>query len=196
MDAAWELGITTFDTADAYGGGRSETWIGEWLADEGLGSSRRDHDRDEDVQPDGRGRGSRAVRPADPAADRVEPRAARHRAHTAVHGARARSGHAARGDARDVRRARAGRDGRRGRRVQLHGRPARGSRRDLRARRARRATSGCRTRSRSSSGTTPTPYFPVCREHGLGYEAHGPIAGGWLAGPLPARRRRTRKARG
>ena len=32
MDAAWELGITTFDTADAYGGGRSETWIGEWLS--------------------------------------------------------------------------------------------------------------------------------------------------------------------
>jgi aryl-alcohol dehydrogenase-like predicted oxidoreductase len=31
MDAAWDLGITTFDTADAYGGGRSETWIGEWL---------------------------------------------------------------------------------------------------------------------------------------------------------------------
>jgi 1-deoxyxylulose-5-phosphate synthase len=35
MDAAWELGITTFDTADAYGGGRSETWIGEWLARKG-----------------------------------------------------------------------------------------------------------------------------------------------------------------
>ena len=32
MDAAWELGLTTFDTADAYGGGRSETWIGEWLS--------------------------------------------------------------------------------------------------------------------------------------------------------------------
>src|SRR5574339_342062 len=32
MDAAWHLGLTTFDTADAYGGGRSETWIGEWLA--------------------------------------------------------------------------------------------------------------------------------------------------------------------
>jgi 1-deoxyxylulose-5-phosphate synthase len=31
MDAAWELGITTFDTADAYGGGRSETFIGDWL---------------------------------------------------------------------------------------------------------------------------------------------------------------------
>src|SRR5689334_24713460 len=31
MDAAREAGITTFDTADAYGGGRSETFIGEWL---------------------------------------------------------------------------------------------------------------------------------------------------------------------
>src|SRR5207342_587296 len=36
MDAAWELGLTTFDTADAYGGGRSETWIGEWLATKGT----------------------------------------------------------------------------------------------------------------------------------------------------------------
>ena len=31
MDAAWELGVRAFDTADAYGGGRSEAWIGEWL---------------------------------------------------------------------------------------------------------------------------------------------------------------------
>ena len=35
MNGAWKLGITTFDTADAYGGGRSETWIGEWLASKG-----------------------------------------------------------------------------------------------------------------------------------------------------------------
>ena len=35
MDSAWELGLTTFDTADAYGGGRSEAWIGEWLAAKG-----------------------------------------------------------------------------------------------------------------------------------------------------------------
>jgi len=32
MDTGWEFGIRTFDTADAYGGGRSEAWIGEWLA--------------------------------------------------------------------------------------------------------------------------------------------------------------------
>src|SRR5438132_1779996 len=31
MDAAWAVGITTFDTADAYGGGRSETMIGNWI---------------------------------------------------------------------------------------------------------------------------------------------------------------------
>jgi aryl-alcohol dehydrogenase-like predicted oxidoreductase len=36
MDAAWEAGITTFDTADAYGGGRSETYIGEWLRTKGA----------------------------------------------------------------------------------------------------------------------------------------------------------------
>lgn len=32
MNAAWDAGITTFDTADAYGGGRSELFIGAWLA--------------------------------------------------------------------------------------------------------------------------------------------------------------------
>lgn len=36
MDTAWDLGIHAFDTADAYGGGRSETWIGEWLATKGA----------------------------------------------------------------------------------------------------------------------------------------------------------------
>ena len=34
-DRAWELGITLFDTADAYGGGRSEAMIGAWLEDKG-----------------------------------------------------------------------------------------------------------------------------------------------------------------
>ncbi len=32
LDAAFELGVTLLDTADAYGGGRSERWIGEWVA--------------------------------------------------------------------------------------------------------------------------------------------------------------------
>src|ERR1700751_1050956 len=37
MDAAWEAGLTWFDNAEAYGGGRSETYIGEWIR------SRRPH---------------------------------------------------------------------------------------------------------------------------------------------------------
>jgi aryl-alcohol dehydrogenase-like predicted oxidoreductase len=36
MDATWAAGIRRFDTADAYGGGRSETWIGEWMRDRGA----------------------------------------------------------------------------------------------------------------------------------------------------------------
>jgi 1-deoxyxylulose-5-phosphate synthase len=36
MDAAVDLGIDFFDTADAYGGGRSETWIGRWRAARGA----------------------------------------------------------------------------------------------------------------------------------------------------------------
>src|SRR5438067_1468887 len=35
MDAAWDMGINFFDTADAYGGGRSETFIGAWLKTKG-----------------------------------------------------------------------------------------------------------------------------------------------------------------
>jgi 1-deoxyxylulose-5-phosphate synthase len=33
MDRAYASGIRWFDTADAYGGGTSETWIGRWRAD-------------------------------------------------------------------------------------------------------------------------------------------------------------------
>lgn len=36
MDEAWELGINFFDTADAYGGGQSETTIGNWLKARGA----------------------------------------------------------------------------------------------------------------------------------------------------------------
>ena len=36
MDAAWAAGITHFDTADAYGGGRSEQVIGRWIRSRGV----------------------------------------------------------------------------------------------------------------------------------------------------------------
>ena len=37
MDRAWDAGINFFDTADAYGGGRSEAFIGRWLKEKGSG---------------------------------------------------------------------------------------------------------------------------------------------------------------
>src|SRR5262252_2724582 len=40
LDRAWDAGINLLDTADAYGGGRSEQYIGRWLA--ARGSSVRD----------------------------------------------------------------------------------------------------------------------------------------------------------
>ena len=36
MDRAWGAGIHWFDTADAYGGGASERWIGEWIRERGV----------------------------------------------------------------------------------------------------------------------------------------------------------------
>jgi aryl-alcohol dehydrogenase-like predicted oxidoreductase len=36
MDTAWESGLIHFDTADAYGGGRSEQWIGDWIRTRGV----------------------------------------------------------------------------------------------------------------------------------------------------------------
>lgn len=41
MDRALDLGITAFDTANSYGGGRSEAYIGRWL--KAKGSRVRDH---------------------------------------------------------------------------------------------------------------------------------------------------------
>jgi aryl-alcohol dehydrogenase-like predicted oxidoreductase len=36
MDAAWDMGLRHFDTADAYGGGHSEAMIGRWCATRGV----------------------------------------------------------------------------------------------------------------------------------------------------------------
>jgi aryl-alcohol dehydrogenase-like predicted oxidoreductase len=36
MDAAWAAGINVFDTAASYGGGRSESWVGEWRSERGA----------------------------------------------------------------------------------------------------------------------------------------------------------------
>ena len=40
MDVACDLGLTPFDTTDAYGGGRSEETIGAWLKTKASTSER------------------------------------------------------------------------------------------------------------------------------------------------------------
>ena len=128
-------GSRTFDTADAYGGGRSETWIGEWLATKGAAVRDAITIETKTFNPmEARARttacrGHRIRRQIETSLERLGRRAGR-----AVHGARARREHAARGDAARVRRARARRQGRRRRRVQLHRRAARRGGRDLGAR--------------------------------------------------------------
>jgi aryl-alcohol dehydrogenase-like predicted oxidoreductase len=36
MDAAWAAGVSVFDTAASYGGGRSESWVGDWRSERGA----------------------------------------------------------------------------------------------------------------------------------------------------------------
>ena len=161
MDAAYELGINVFDTADAYGGGRSETAIGKWLAQKG--SAVRDQVllstkafNPVGAGPNDRGLSRRAlVRQVDASLGRL--------------GAerldlflmpRARSGDAARGDARGARR-----PARRGQaalhRRQQHRGLAPGPRAlDQRRPRARRASSGC---SRPTACSTARPRPRCCR---------------------------------
>ena len=172
MDAAWELGLRRFDTADAYGGGRSEQWIGDWLRE--TGNRPRVTTKTFNAMEEGADHGPRARARAAPGGD--EPRAARRRADRPLPDARARPGHAGRGDVRGVR-----------------GAP--------RARRDRRP-GACRTStwtisaSGSSSGTPAlvqnsyslldrgdeAEVIPLCAEHGIEYQAFSPLAGGWLTG--------------
>ena len=169
MDTAWEAGITTFDTADAYGGGRSETFIGEWLATKGSDVRDRIVIATKTFNPMDDGRGSRPRPGPDPAPDRDEPEAARRRAGRALPRARLRPRHAAGGDA-----------ARRSPTSSGRARSARSARRTSPASSSRRRSS-----SPSSSGLPRYEWvqngfslldqgdretvFPVCREHGLGY---------------------------
>ena len=104
--------------------------------DEGLRCARRDHDRDEDVQPHGRRASDRGlVAASDPRQIETSLRAAGRRACRALHGARASTTRRpSRRRCRRLRRARARGEGRRRRRVELHRGAARGGGRDLGAR--------------------------------------------------------------
>jgi aryl-alcohol dehydrogenase-like predicted oxidoreductase len=181
MDAAWELGITTFDTADAYGGGRSETWIGEWLA--AKGSDVRDaitiETKTFNPMGEGEDRGlsrQRIRRQIESSLERLGiERIPLYMAHapdvdTPVEetlaafdelvragtvGAVGASNYTAEQLAEAVEIS------------ELEG-----------LTRYEWVQNSFSLLELDDAGTV----FPVCREHGLGYEVHSPIAGGWLAG--------------
>ena len=74
MDAAWDLGINFFDTADAYGGGRSESYIGAWLKAKGAAVRDQLLLSSKVFNPVGDGPNDRGpVAPADRAPGRCQP---------------------------------------------------------------------------------------------------------------------------
>jgi aryl-alcohol dehydrogenase-like predicted oxidoreductase len=201
MDAAWELGLTTFDTADAYGGGRSETWIGEWLAtkdaaardgitietktfnpmeegnDRGLGRTRIRRQIDTSLRRLGVERVPLYMAHAhDPDTPQEETLLAFDELVRAGKvGAVGASNHTAEQLAEAVEIS------------ELEG--------------VTRYEWVQNSFSLLDQGDAET-VFPVCHEHGLGYEAFGPLAGGWLTGryrrgePYPEGSRMTQRPDG
>lgn len=181
MDAAWELGLTTFDTADAYGGGRSETWIGEWLATKGS---------------DVRGAmtiGTKTFNPMDEGEDRGLSRA---RIRRQVESSLRRLGveriplymaHAHDPDTPQeetllafdelVRAGKVGAVGASNHTAEQLAVALEIS--DLEGLARYECVQNAFSLLEQEDAET---VFPVCHEHGLGYQAFGPLAGGWLAG--------------
>ena len=181
MDTAWELDLTTFDTADAYGGGRSESWIGEWLA--AKGSAVRDAITIE----------TKTFNPLDTGQDHGLSRARIRRqidtslqrlgvARVALYMA-----HAPDENTPHEETLRAFDDLVRDGKVGAVGASNFGAEQLAEAveiseleglTRYEWAQNSFSLLDRADVETV----FPVCREHGLGYEAFGPLAGGWLTG--------------
>ena len=198
LDEAWELGIRTLDTADAYGGGRSETWIGEWLAMKGGAV------RDAIIVE------TKTFNPVEEGGDRG---LSYDRIHRQVETSLARLGlerlplymahdHDPETPQEETLRAfddlvRAGKVGAVGASnftaeqlaeaieiSELEG-----------LTRYEWAQNSYSLLDRADEETV----LPVCREHGIGYEAYGPLAGGWLSGkyrrgqPFPEGSRMTQR---
>jgi aryl-alcohol dehydrogenase-like predicted oxidoreductase len=170
MDAAWGLGLRWFDTADAYGGGRSETYIGSWIDSTG----RRPHVTTKTFNPmaEGADHGlarDRVLRQVEASLERlgvdcidlyfmhdapdVPVEKAVHTFEEVVASGRARAWGISNVDGGQLRS------------VLAAGRPA------------------CVQNSYSLlEHGDDEEVLPLCAEHGIAYQAFGPLAGGWLTG--------------
>ena len=181
MDAAWDLGIRTFDTADAYGGGRSETWIGEWLAskDTGVRDAITIETKTFNPTSDGADRGlggHRIRRQVETSLDRLglerlplymahdfDPETPQEETLAAFDGL--------------VRAGKVGAVGASNFTAEQLAEAVEISELETLTR-YEWIQSSFSLLDREDAETV----FPVCHEHGLGYEAFGPLAGGWLTG--------------
>jgi aryl-alcohol dehydrogenase-like predicted oxidoreductase len=180
MDAAWELGITAFDTADAYGGGRSETAIGKWLRSKGSDVRDRLVVTTKTFNPmqEGADRGlsrTRILRQIDTSLDRLGlervPLYMNHAWDSAT-------------PIEETLRAfdelvRAGKVGAVGA-SNVTGEQLAGSL-DISLREGL-ARFEWTQNAYSLLETGADDVLPVCREHGLGFAPFGPLSGGWLTG--------------
>lgn len=181
MDVAWDLGLRTFDTADAYGGGRSETWIGEWLA--GKGSAVRGEVVIE----------TKTFNPTEAGADHG---LSRNRIHRQVETSLGRLGlerlplylaHSFDPDVPQEETLRAFDELARAGKVGAVGASNFTAEQLAEAVELSEIEGLARYECVQNSFSLlddedAETVFPVCREHALGYEAFGPLAGGWLSG--------------
>jgi len=181
MDAARELGITTFDTADAYGGGRSETFIGDWL--KAKGRSVRDaivvetktFNPNEAGADHGLSR-TRILRQIDVSLGRLGlERVALYMAHE--HDPDVPQEETLLAFDELVQAGKVGAAGASNFDVEQLAAALEVSERDQIAR-YEWVQNSFSLLDRDDAETV----FPLCRQHGLGYEAFGPLAGGWLTG--------------
>jgi aryl-alcohol dehydrogenase-like predicted oxidoreductase len=201
MDAAWELGLTTFDTADAYGGGRSETWIGEWLASKG---------------PEVRDAMTIETKTFNPVEEGGDRGLARARIRRQVEASLRRLGveriplymaHDHDPDTPQEETLTAFDELVRAGKVGAVGASNHTAEQLAEALEISELEGIARYEWVQNSFSLLEPQdaetvFPVCHEHGLGYEAFGPLAGGWLAGryrrgePYPEGSRMTQRPNG
>ena len=176
MDAAWDAGITTFDTADAYGGGRSESFIGSWLRSKGPEVRERIVLATKTFNPMAEGDGQRSLRRADPAPDRGKPDAPRRRRRPSL--PRSRHGSGASPSPRRSAPSPSSSTRARSRRTAAATSTPPGSRK----RSGTAVPTGPRTPTRCSNARTRGGALRICVREGLGYTPYSPLAGGWLTG--------------
>lgn len=201
MDAALGLDITTFDSADAYGGGRSEAWIGKWLAARGGAVRDAITVQTKTFNPVEEG-GDRGLR-----RDRIRRRVEESLRRLGLERIALYMAHAFDPDTPQEETLRAFDE------LVREGKVGSVGASNLTAEQLAEAVEISELEELARYEWVQNSFsllehgdeetvFPVCREHGLGYQAHGPLAGGWLTGkyrrgaPYPEGSRMTQRPEG